>query len=38
MNRKGMKYIQYSGIAQEAAERVAIFLRPPQKDKKMETQ
>lgn len=33
MNRRGMKYIQYSGVAQEAAQRVFNFLRPPE-DKK----
>ena len=32
MNRRGMKYFQFSGTAQEAAERVANFLRPPKKD------
>jgi predicted Fe-Mo cluster-binding NifX family protein len=30
MNRKGMKYIQFSGVAQEAAQRVVNFLRPPE--------
>ncbi len=38
MNMKGMKYIQFSGVAQEAAERVVNFLRPPPKDRKMGTQ
>jgi predicted Fe-Mo cluster-binding NifX family protein len=38
MNMKGMKYIQFSGVAQEAAERVVNFLRPSKKDGKMGTQ
>jgi predicted Fe-Mo cluster-binding NifX family protein len=38
MNMKGMKYIQFSGVAQDAAEQVVNFLRPPQKDRKMGTQ
>ena len=28
MNRKGMKYFQFSGVAQEAAERVVNYLKP----------
>jgi predicted Fe-Mo cluster-binding NifX family protein len=28
MDRRGMRYFQYSGVAQEAAERVANSLRP----------
>jgi len=38
MNRRGMKYFQFSGTAQEAAERVINFLRPPKKDEKKSTQ
>jgi predicted Fe-Mo cluster-binding NifX family protein len=38
MNRRGMKYFQFSGTAQEAAERVINFLRPPKKDDKKGTQ
>ena len=38
MDQKGMKYIIFSGIAQEAAERVVDFLRPPKKDEKKSTQ
>ena len=38
MNRRGMKYFQFSGAAQEAAERVVGFLRPPKKDGEMGTQ
>jgi predicted Fe-Mo cluster-binding NifX family protein len=38
MNRRGMKYFQFSGTAQEAAERVTNFLRPPKKDDKRGTQ
>jgi hypothetical protein len=34
MDQKGMKYIIFSGIAQEGAERVANFLRPSKKDEK----
>ena len=28
MNRKGMKYFQFSGVAQEAVERVVNYLKP----------
>ena len=38
MDQKGMKYFIFSGFAQEAAERVVYFLRPPQKDEKKGTQ
>ena len=38
INRKGMKYIQFSGAAKEAAEQVVISLRPPKKEEKMGTQ
>ena len=38
MNRKGMKYVPYSGVAQSAAERVINSLRPPKKDEKKSTQ
>ena len=38
MNRRGMKYFQFSGTAQEAAERVVNFLRPPKKVDKKSTQ
>jgi len=38
MNRRGMKYFQFTGTAQEAAERVINFLRPPKKDEKKSTQ
>lgn len=38
MDQKGMKYIIFSGIAQEAAERAVDFLRPPKKDEKKGTQ
>jgi predicted Fe-Mo cluster-binding NifX family protein len=34
MDQKRMKYIIFSGIAQEAAERVVDFLRLPKKDEK----
>lgn len=34
MEQRGMRYIIFSGIAQEAAERVVDFLRPPRKDEK----
>jgi predicted Fe-Mo cluster-binding NifX family protein len=34
MDKKGMKHIIFSGAAQEAAERVVDFLRPPKKDEK----
>ena len=34
MNRRGMKYIQFSDVAQDAAEWVGIFFTPPNKDKK----
>jgi predicted Fe-Mo cluster-binding NifX family protein len=30
MNRKEMRYIQYSGVAREAVQRVINFLRPPE--------
>ena len=30
MNRKDMRYIQYSGVAREAVQRVINFLRPPE--------
>ncbi len=29
MNKKGMKYMMFSGVAQKAAEQVPNFLRPP---------
>ena len=29
MNKKGMKYMVFSGVAQKAAEQVPNFLRPP---------
>jgi len=38
MNRRGMKYFQFSGVAQDAAERVANFFRPPKKDEKKSMQ
>ncbi len=38
MNKRGMKYIQFSGAAQEAAERVVNFLRPSKKDDRKSTQ
>jgi len=37
IEQKGMKYIIFSGTAQEAAERVVNFLRPPKKDGEMGT-
>ena len=38
MEKKGMKYMIFSGVAQEAAERVVDFLRLPKKDEKKGTQ
>jgi predicted Fe-Mo cluster-binding NifX family protein len=38
MNRRNMKYFQFSGIAQEAVERVVNFLHPPKKGEKKGTQ
>ena len=38
MDRKGMKYIIYSGTAQEAAERAVNILQPPRKEEKKNTQ
>ena len=38
MDKKGMKYFQFSGVAKEAAARAADFLRPPQKEGKMPRQ
>jgi hypothetical protein len=34
MNRRGMKYFQFSGTAQDAAERVIKFLHPPESGSK----
>jgi hypothetical protein len=31
MNRKGMRYFLYSGVAQEAVERVVKYLKPAEK-------
>jgi predicted Fe-Mo cluster-binding NifX family protein len=38
LDKKGMKYFQFSGVAKEAAARAADFLQPPKKDEKMPTQ
>jgi predicted Fe-Mo cluster-binding NifX family protein len=38
MEQRGMKYMIFSGIAQEAAERVVDFLRRSKKDEKKGTQ
>ena len=37
MEQKGMKYFIFSGIAQEAAERVVDFLRKPKKNERKGT-
>jgi predicted Fe-Mo cluster-binding NifX family protein len=38
MDKKGMKYFQFSGVAKEAAARAADFLQPPKEDGKIPRQ
>jgi len=38
LDKKGMKYFQFSGVAKEAAARAADFLRPPKEDGKIPRQ